>query len=115
MFTQTTLAPPISRRTFLESSAIALASGAIISPARNLFAQEKGDRPSRTDGVTVLNPTGRVPLSFIIDDSTCLVNLAHFAIPQFAQVFPDQYRQPWKTLPREMVHCARAGSHPGGR
>src|SRR5213078_422636 len=23
-------------------------------------------------------------------------------IPQFAQVFPDQYRQPWKTLPREI-------------
>ena len=38
----------------------------------------------------------------IIDDSTCLVNLAHFAIPQFHEVFPDQYHQPWKTLPREI-------------
>ena len=50
----------------------------------------------------MLNPRGRVPLSFIIDDSTCLVNLAHFGIPQFAQVFPDRYRQPWRELPREI-------------
>jgi hypothetical protein len=50
----------------------------------------------------VLNPRDRVPVSLIIDDSTCLVNLAHFCIPQFQEVFPDQYRQPWRTLPREI-------------
>jgi hypothetical protein len=50
----------------------------------------------------VLNPRDRVPVSLIINDSTCLVNLAHFCIPQFQEVFPDQYRQPWKTLPREI-------------
>jgi hypothetical protein len=44
----------------------------------------------------------RVPLSLIIDDSTALVNLAHFAIPQFAEVFPDQYQQDWRSLPREI-------------
>jgi hypothetical protein len=65
-------------------------------------AQERGDRPRGVDGVTVLNPRGRVPMSVIIDDSTCLVNLAYFAIPQFAQVFPDQYKQPWRELPREI-------------
>ena len=27
---------------------------------------------------------GRVPVSLIIDDSTCLVNMAHFGIPEFA-------------------------------
>ena len=43
-----------------------------------------------------------IPLSFIIDDSTCLVNLAHFCIPQFAEVFPDRYTQPWRELPREI-------------
>ena len=43
-----------------------------------------------------------MPVSLIIDDSTCLVNLAHFCIPQFQEVFPDEYRQPWKTLPREI-------------
>jgi hypothetical protein len=62
-----------------------------------------GERPEqRADGVTVLNPRDRVPVSLIIDDSTCLVNLAHFCIPQFHEVFPDRYRQPWKTLPREI-------------
>ena len=53
-------------------------------------------------GVEVINPCGRVPVSLIIDDSTCLVNLAHFGIPQFAEVFPDQYKQDWRKLPREI-------------
>ena len=66
------------------------------------LAQTPGDRPVKAEGVEVVNPRGRVPVSFIIDDSTCLVNLAHFCIPQFAEVFPDQFRQPWKTLPREI-------------
>lgn len=97
----------ISRRTFLASSALGLAGSSLVGPGIDSYlgtlqAQESGQRPARADGVTVLNPTARVPLSFIIDDSTCLVNLAYFAIPQFAQVFPDQYRQPWKTLPREI-------------
>jgi len=70
--------------------------------APNLMAQLAGDRPKQTPGVKVLNPHGRVPVSLIIDDSTCLVNLAHFCIPQFAEVFPDRYMQPWKTLPREI-------------
>lgn len=52
--------------------------------------------------MTLLNPRGRVPVSLIIDDSTCLVNLAHFCIPQFHEVFPDRYPQPWQTLPREI-------------
>ena len=65
--------------------------------------QEPGARPPKPPaGVAVINPRGRVPVSLIIDDSTCLVNLAHFGIPQFHEVFPDQYHQPWKTLPREI-------------
>jgi hypothetical protein len=52
--------------------------------------------------VKVLNPFNRSPVSLIIDDSTCLVNLAHFGIPQFAEVFPDQYKQDWRKLPREI-------------
>jgi hypothetical protein len=67
-----------------------------------LAAQQPGDRPPRADGVRVLNPRARVPLSFIIDDSTCLVNLAHFAIPQFAEAFPKNYKQDWRALPREI-------------
>ncbi|MBA7673589.1 hypothetical protein ES703_81792 [subsurface metagenome] len=50
----------------------------------------------------MLNPQNRVPVSFIIDDSTCLVNLAHFCIPQFAEVFPERYKQDWRKLPREI-------------
>ena len=90
---------PISRRAFVGSAA------ALAVPA---FAQLKpdtpqpGDRPKRPDGVAVLNPRNRVPVSFIIDDSTCLVNLAHYCIPHFAEVYPDRYKQNWKKLPREI-------------
>ena len=92
-----------TRREFLGTSA-ALASS-LAAPA---FAQlkpekpEPGERPERAEGVTVLNPRGRVPVSFIIDDSTCLVNLAHFCIPHFAEVYPDKFKQNWKKLPREI-------------
>lgn len=63
---------------------------------------EPGERPEQDSTVRVVNPSNKVPLSFIIDDSTCLVNLAHFCIPQFASVFPDRYRQDWRKLPREI-------------
>ncbi len=52
--------------------------------------------------VKVLNPYNRPPVSLIIDDSTCLVNMAYYGIPQFAEVFPDQYKQDWRRLPREI-------------
>ena len=52
----------------------------------------------------VLNPQLRVPLSFIIDDSTCLVNMGHYCMPQFATAWPerDSYKKPWQTWPREI-------------
>jgi hypothetical protein len=52
----------------------------------------------------VLHPRNRVPLSFIIDDSTCLVNMGHFCMPQFAEAWPerDYYKKPWKSWPREI-------------
>lgn len=68
----------------------------------DLAAQAAGERPQRGAGIRVLNPRNRVPVSLIIDDSTCLVNVAHFCIPQFAEVFPDRYKQDWKSLPREI-------------
>jgi hypothetical protein len=87
-----------TRRNFLKmTGAIALAA-----QTPNLLAQLAGERPPRAEGVTVLNPRARVPVSLIIDDSTCLVNLAHFCIPQFAEVFPDRYKQRWQDLPREI-------------
>ena len=67
--------------------------------------QEPGERPRRSggEGIEILNPGGRVPVSFVIDDSTCLVNLAHFAMPQFAEAWKrDRYDRPWRDWPREI-------------
>jgi len=86
----------MSRRDILKA-ATAMAAGAV--PA---LAQEPGERPDRATNVEILNPLGRVPMSFIIDDSTCLVNLAYYGIPQFAETWPDNYKQDWRKLPREI-------------
>lgn len=87
----------ISRRRFAELSAGAAAA------ALPAAAQLIGHRPAPPPpGVAVLNPRARVPVSLIIDDSTCLVNLAHFCIPHFAEVYPENYKQDWRKLPREI-------------
>ncbi|MGI8603142.1 MAG: hypothetical protein ACR2OZ_09090 [Verrucomicrobiales bacterium] len=72
--------------------------------ASRLVGQEPGARPPRAQDITVVNPRARVPVSLIVDDSTCLVNLNKFAIPQFAQVFPDgQYdHYDWRSWPNEI-------------
>ena len=92
---------PQSRREFLKTAVAGVALSQVASEAK---AQLAGERPEQSDAVTVENPRGRVPVSFIIDDSTCLVNLAHFAMPQFSAVWPnrDDYRKPWWTWPREI-------------
>ena len=92
----------LNRRDFLKIAAFAAAGAGSVFNSRLARAQEKGERPEQADGVTVLNPQNRVPVSLIIDDSTCLVNLAHFGIPHFHEVFPDSYKQDWKKLPREI-------------
>ncbi|GIX03520.1 MAG: hypothetical protein KatS3mg113_0526 [Planctomycetaceae bacterium] len=104
--------PKISRRCFLQTSSCwawgALASGVWVKETAaaaqpvDRTQVEPGERLPRDERVHPELPRLRIPLSFIIDDSTCLVNLAHFAIPQFAQVFPDRYRQNWRLLPREI-------------
>jgi len=91
----------MKRREFLRAAAAA-GLGATIGNSRDAKAQESGERPLQAQGVRVLNPRGRVPVSLIIDDSTCLVNMAHFGIPQFHEVFPDRYPQDWRSLPREI-------------
>ena len=91
-----------SRRRFLKSAAVGLAGAGLALLESPLAAQLKGDRPEPADGIKVLNPQNRVPVSLIIDDSTCLVNLAHFGIPHFHEVFPDRYPQDWRKLPREI-------------
>ena len=91
----------INRRAFVKMSALAAAGAASIVISR-AGAQDKGARPRQSKAVTVLNPQNRVPLSFIIDDSTCLVNLAHFGIPHFATAWPERYKQDWRKLPCEI-------------
>ena len=85
----------ITRRRFVGWAGSALSVGAMSSA----FGQAV-----RTDEVRVLNPLGRVPLSFVIDDSTCLVNMGHFCMPQFAEAWPNReiYKQPWRDWPREI-------------
>ena len=85
-----------SRRHFLKTTGISAASLA----TTGLSLDQKSSM--KDNGVEVVNPRHRVPVSFIIDDSTTLVNLAHFGIPQFAEVFPENYKQDWRSLPREI-------------
>ncbi|MBD3267403.1 twin-arginine translocation signal domain-containing protein [bacterium] len=91
-----------SRRDFMKQSTLTLAGTGLGLQSQMAWAQAPGERPSRAGAVEILNPCNRVPLSFIIDDSTCLVNMAYFGIPQFAQSFPEKYKQDWRRLPREI-------------
>lgn len=92
-----------TRRDFLRVGAAGIAAAGL-GRATQVLAQIPGERPRRDEGVRVLNPLTRVPLSLIIDDSTCLVNLAHFGMPQFAEVWPERedYKKPWQKTPREI-------------
>ncbi len=91
-----------SRRDFLKTTSAALAGAGLGLRAGSALSQDK--LPRQATGVEVLDPRGRVPLSFIIDDSTCLVNMGHFCTPQFAEAWPDReiYKKDWKKWPREI-------------
>ncbi|MES2466463.1 MAG: hypothetical protein V4675_04105 [Verrucomicrobiota bacterium] len=96
------LPEPISRRTFMRSAAQVLAAAGTVP---SLLAQVPGERPARAEGVTILNPRGRVPVGIIIDDSTALVNLNRYAMPQFDQAFAGTrpvYHKPWREWPMEI-------------
>ncbi|MFC1635371.1 hypothetical protein ACFL5Z_11060 [Planctomycetota bacterium] len=92
----------INRRDLLKMSAMVAVTARTALHSIPAMAQPKGERPRQAADVTVLNPQNRVPVSFIIDDSTCLVNMAHFGIPHFATAWPDRYKQDWRILPREI-------------
>src|SRR5680860_244949 len=83
-----------TRRSFVKTTLKAGAALAVAPAA--VFSADQSIQ------VEVLNPGNRVPVSLIIDDSTCLVNMAHFGIPQFGEVFPEQYKQDWRKLPRDI-------------
>lgn len=95
--------PSLTRRDFLKHSGVgALALG---TGAHEVAAQLAGERPARTARVEVLNPRARVPVSWIIDDSTCLVNLNRFAMPQFDEAHGHRnaaYHKPWREWPHEI-------------
>jgi hypothetical protein len=93
----------LDRRRFLTATAGGLA-GAALSPLA-LRAQQSGDRPKSSGAVKVLNPRQRVPVALIIDDSTCLVNLNRFAMPQFNTAFAggaEVYHRNWREWPVEI-------------
>ena len=96
-------AGPLSRRTFLGSIASVGVVGGFAAAGSVLNGQIPGERPSPTTEVKVLNPRHRLPVGWIIDDSTCLVNVNHFAVPQFAEAWGGKpYTHAWKEWPREI-------------
>lgn len=95
-----------TRRKFLRQSALTLAGTSLLAESNSLLAQIAGERPkNNASGVTVLNPLNRVPVGLIIDDSTCLVNLNRFALPQFNAAFGGAnktYLRNWREWPVEI-------------
>jgi hypothetical protein len=92
----------LSRRDLVKATAVGVAASGLALLDSAASGQDKGQRPKQARDVKVLNPRSRVPVSLIIDDSTCLVNMAYYGIPQFAEAFPDNYKQDWRSLPREI-------------
>jgi hypothetical protein len=92
-----------TRRDVMRAGA-GIAAGAALLGRGARGAGAADDAEPRDASVEVLHPRGRVPLSFVIDDSTCLVNMGHFCMPQFAEAWPQrpEYRRPWRAFPREI-------------
>jgi hypothetical protein len=88
-----------SKMNYSRRSFVRLAGSAGLAAVSGTYLPE-GNPASPT--LEVVNPFNRVPVSMIIDDSTCLVNMAYYGIPQFGEVFPDQYKQDWRSLPHEI-------------
>lgn len=97
--------PSLTRRNFINKVAIGgIAFSSAIKEA-TVAAQEMGERPVQSKDVIILNPKMRVPIGLIIDDSTCLVNLNRFAMPQFDAAFGGNnkaYKKNWRDWPVEI-------------
>ena len=96
-----------TRRDFLaKGGALGMAGMALGPgvPTGDVADVTPGARPAPAPGVEVLDPAGRVPMSLVVDDSTCLVNMGAFCMPQFAEAWParEDYKKPWKSWPREI-------------
>lgn len=92
------------RRTFLQLSGSAALGAVAETAARAQSDSSQARSASHIESAEATLPRNRVPLSFIIDDSTCLVNMGHFCMPQFAEAHPDSvnYKKPWRSWPREI-------------
>ena len=94
-----------SRRSFLGKATLGALGVAGCLDRLQLLAQAPGERPSQDPDIQVLNPCNRVPVGIIIDDSTCLVNLNRFTMPQFDLAFDganQAYHKPWREWPAEI-------------
>ena len=93
----------MTRRELLKAAAGLAPVAGLSLAAQQKPAPVPGERPRQDAGVEVLNPRARVPVSLIIDDSTCLVNLNRFAIPQFAAAWGGaKYQHDWRSMPHEI-------------
>jgi hypothetical protein len=90
-----------SRREWLAANGGLMVGSGLTRPL--LGGQHETTATTRS-GIEVRMPRDRVPLSFIIDDSTCLVNMGHFCTPQFAACYPNraEYQKDWRQWPREI-------------
>ncbi len=95
-----------TRRHFIERSIIAAAGAGMAASTPSVWSQSAGERPaSASEGIKILNPLNRVPVGLIIDDSTCLVNLNRFAMPQFDAAYGGvnkTYNRNWREWPLEI-------------
>ena len=94
----------LDRRTFLRTTATGALAAAGCGSAETLRAQVPGCVRHHW-GVTVIHPRGGIPVGLIIDDSTCLVNLNRFAMPQFDAAFEHAaavYHRNWREWPSEI-------------
>ena len=83
---------------------VAAAAG-VLGLTGRASARTPGERPIQAADVVEPNPATKVPVSFIIDDSTCLVNLNRFAMPQFDEAFGGKnktYARDWRSWPVEI-------------
>ncbi|MPZ21281.1 MAG: hypothetical protein GEV06_25795 [Luteitalea sp.] len=95
----------LTRRRFLSRTLDGLAASVLVDDVGTLGAHVLGGRPARARDIAVLGPASRVPVALIIDDSTCLVNLNRFAMPQFDEAFGganQAYKKPWREWPVEI-------------
>jgi hypothetical protein len=94
----------LPRRNFLKTTAAVTTSGLL---AASSYGRVYGNQLANNEippRVTIELPRNRVPLSFIIDDSTCLVNMGKYCMPQFAATYPEreEYKRPWREWPHEI-------------